>query len=81
MGDGQEQLVRRAVAGDEQALSELLNHHAPPLAWQPRVHDAHLSKVDLGAYEYGTFGDLDGDCDAGSADLAQLLGSSGTACE
>jgi len=33
--------------------------------------------VDMGAYEFGVFGDLDGDCDVDLADLAQLLGSYG----
>jgi predicted outer membrane repeat protein len=33
--------------------------------------------VDMGPYEYGTFGDLDGDCSVGLADLAQLLASYG----
>ena len=30
-----------------------------------------------GAYEYGTFGDLDGDCDADLSDLAGVLASYG----
>ncbi len=33
--------------------------------------------VDMGAYEFGVFGDLDGDCDVDLADLAELLGQYG----
>ncbi len=33
--------------------------------------------VDMGAYEYGLFADLDGDCAVGLADLGALLGSYG----
>ena len=47
MGEGHEQLLRQAVAGDEQALSTLLSDYAPQLARQLRVHDTHLSTVDV----------------------------------
>jgi RNA polymerase sigma factor (sigma-70 family) len=47
MSDDQEQLLSRAVSGDEDALSELLNQHAPRLARQLRVQSRFLSKLDV----------------------------------
>ena len=41
------QMVERAVTGDEEALSQLLNQHAQPLARHLRTRSASLSKPDI----------------------------------
>ena len=46
MRDDQEQLLRQAAAGDEEALSELLKRYAPQISRQLHIRSAHLSKLD-----------------------------------